>query len=343
MGTIRVPLAYYHCPACRRGLKPGEARWGLEKRQLTAGAEQVVALAGGMVSFREASERVLRTMCGLKLSESTVERTAEGVGQKVAEQLAEGRPFGPRKSWAWQQDAQGRRCAYVSVDATGVPQQGPGGQRAEGRMAYVATVYNPRLGLEGAGGGQGEVRYLAGFYDLTTLGRRLHEQALEVGWAEAEQQVAISDGGSGLEDFFRTHFPKAECILDFWHAKEHLVELGQALYPKDEPQRKQWTDQACHRLKHEGGRAVREWLEGLELSDASAELKEEHRRQVQYFRNHEHKMDYPRYLRGRLADRLRAGGIGLQDRGRQPAERRRHALGGTRLPRNLPPPRTLPQ
>jgi len=32
------------------------------------------------------------------------------------------------------------------------------------------------------------------------------------------------------------------------------------------------------------------------LSEASAEVKEEHRRQVQYFRNHEHKMDYPRYL-----------------------------------------------
>jgi len=110
--------------------------------------------------------------------------------------------------------------------------------------------------------------------------------------AGAEQQVAISDGGSGLEDFFRTHFPKAECILDFWHAKEHLVELGQALYPSDDAQRRQWTDQACHRLKHKGGRAVREWLEGLELSEASAELKEEHRRQVQYFRNRNTSADW---------------------------------------------------
>lgn len=276
-------------------MKPGEARWGLENRQLTPGAEQVVALAGGMVSFREASQRVLRTMAGLRVSESTVQRTAEGVGEKIAEQLAEGRSFGLSKPWTWQKDAQGRRCAYVSVDATGVPQQGPGGQRAEGRMAYVAAVYNPRLGDQG-GGGEGEVRYLAGFYDLTTLGRRLHQQALEVGWAEADQQIAISDGGSGLEEFFRTHFPKAECILDFWHAKEHLVKLGQALYPKDEPQRKQWTETACHRLKHEGGRAVRQWLESMELGEASAELKEEHRQQVQYFRNHEHKMDYPRYL-----------------------------------------------
>jgi len=164
-------------------------------------------------------------------------------------------------------------------------------------MAYVGLVYNVRSEQDRQEPTAGQVRYLAGFYDLTTLGRRLHEQALQVGWAEADQQIAISDGGSGLEEFFRTHFPEAECILDFWHAKEHLVELGQALYPNDQTQRQQWTDQACHRLKHEGGRAVRQWLEELDLSEASAEVKEEHRRQVQYFRNHEHKMDYPRYLR----------------------------------------------
>ena len=297
VGEIRVPLAYYHCAACGKGHKPGEALWGLVERQLTQGAEQIVALAGGLASFQEAAERILGTMAGLKLSESTVQRTAEAAGQRARAQLAEGRACGQRQSWQWQRDARGRRCAYVSVDATGVRRQGPDGRRVEGRMAYVGLVYNAQSKHDSQRLMAGQVRYLAGFYDLTTLGRRLHEQALQVGWAEAEQQIAICDGGSGLEELFRTYFPKAECILDFWHAKEHLVELGQALYPNDEPQRRQWTDQACHRLKHEGGRVVRQWLESMELGEASAEAKEEHRRQVQYFRNHEHKMDYPRYLR----------------------------------------------
>ncbi|MBI3466353.1 MAG: hypothetical protein HY000_25355 [Planctomycetes bacterium] len=31
----------------------------------------------------------------------------------------------------------------MSVDATGVPQQGPGGVTAEERMPWVAMVYNP--------------------------------------------------------------------------------------------------------------------------------------------------------------------------------------------------------
>ena len=31
----------------------------------------------------------------------------------------------------------------VSADATGVPQQGPGGKTADGRMVYVGMIYNP--------------------------------------------------------------------------------------------------------------------------------------------------------------------------------------------------------
>ena len=40
-------------------------------------------------------------------------------------------------------------------------------------------------------------------------------------------------------EFFRKNFPRAECILDFWHAAEHLTELGLALWPEDEALRQQ--------------------------------------------------------------------------------------------------------
>jgi hypothetical protein len=45
--------------------------------------------------------------------------------------------------WPWQQDTRGRTVACVSIDATGTRQQGPKGCRAEGRMAYVGSVFNP--------------------------------------------------------------------------------------------------------------------------------------------------------------------------------------------------------
>ena len=49
------------------------------------------------------------------------------LGQWVGDLLEKGLRFGPAVDWKWHVDAEGKRCAYVSVDATGVPQQGPGG------------------------------------------------------------------------------------------------------------------------------------------------------------------------------------------------------------------------
>ena len=297
MGPIVVDAAYYHCQHCRCGHKPWERTLQLGTIKLTAASEEIVAMAGLLGSFGHGAERALRKMAGLRLSESTVERTTEAAGARVTAQLESGKSLGPSREWAWQKDAQGRRCAYVSADATGIRQQGPGGTRVDGKMAYVAMVYNARSEHDSTRPPPRQVRYLSGFYDFQTLGRQLHREAIEVGWTAAEQQIAISDGGVGLENFFHTYFPKAECILDFWHAKEYLVELGKAIYPGDETARKSWTDEMCHQLKHEGGPTVRARLEMLDVSLASAEVREAHRCTVQYFRNHEHRMDYPRYVR----------------------------------------------
>ncbi len=55
-----------------------------------------------------------------------------------------GETFGPKRGpWAWHKDAEGKTCAYVSLDATSVPQQGPAAAKADGRMATVAMIYNP--------------------------------------------------------------------------------------------------------------------------------------------------------------------------------------------------------
>jgi len=116
------------------------------------------------------------------------------------------------------------------------------------------------------------------------------------GWDDAEQQIALSDGGAGLEEFFRKNFPLATVILDFWHAKEHLVELAKAVFGEGSDEGQVWLDERCHQLKHSGGAAVLAELEALDVSSRSDAVREAQRRETNYFRNHQHKMDYPRYL-----------------------------------------------
>ena len=276
---------------------PWDEELGLGVGTLTPAASEVASIAGVQTSFAQAAEVTLQKLCGLRLSESTVERVTEAAGARLAKLLHDKVTFDEHaKPWQWQRDARGKRCAYVSLDATGVRQQGAGGAKAEGRMAYVGLLYNPRSKHDEQPPQPHSVRYLAGFYKLNELGSQLRRQAAQVGWDEAEQQIALSDGGIGLEEFFRKNFPLAECILDFWHAAEHLTELGLALYPDDESHRQQHVGAWCHQLKHEGGTRMLATLETMELEGKPTTARSAHADCVRYFRNHQHRMDYPRYI-----------------------------------------------
>jgi hypothetical protein len=252
-------------------------------------------LGGVLDAFGETAKRVLLKMSGLRISESTVERTTEDAGRRLAKRWDERQLLGPDRVWDWQLDAQGRGCAYVSIDAICVPMQGPGGAKAEGRMAYTAMLYNPQSEHDERRRLPQQVRYLSGFHSLESLGLKLRRQAGQVGWDEAEQQIALTDGGSGLEDFIRGNFPLAQCILDFYHASEYVASLARALYPQEEDFQKHnaaW----CHQLKHEGGAALLAAWEQLDLQDRSPAVRETYRVASQYVRNNVHRMDYPTYL-----------------------------------------------
>jgi hypothetical protein len=257
---------------------------------LTPGAQEAVSLAGLLASFAEAATKILPKLAGLRLAESTVERATEAAGARLGRRLAAGATFGPKADWDWGTDARGRTCAYVSVDATGVGQQGPGGAAAEGRMAYVGLIFRP-----GDGGGPARGRALAGLYQLAELGAQMRRQGAQVGMDRAEVWVALTDGGAGLEELMRVHFPRAELVLDFYHAAGHLNDLAKALRPGDEAAAAALAGGWCHTLKHEGGGALLAELEGLDLRGRKAETREVYRQVVGYVRHNVHRMDYPRY------------------------------------------------
>jgi len=271
-----------------------------------------VSIAGVQNSFRQSSEITLKKLCGLEVSESTVERVTEDAGERLKELLEAGEMFGEKESWQWQRDARGKTCAYVSLDATGVRQQGPQGARADGRMAQVGMIYNAASKHDDRQPAPHSVRYLSGFYDFPELGRQLRRQAAQVGWDEAQQQVALCDGGSGLEEFLRVHFPRAERILDFWHASEYLVELGKSLFAAagdddDEELRTQRVSQWCRQLKQEGGLRIVRLLQELDTSAYSSSQRAAHTDCLRYFQNHQHKMDYPRYVKNGWQSGQRSG------------------------------------
>lgn len=269
---------------------------------LTPAANEVTCLTGVQAGFEEAATKSLPKICGLRLSESTVRRATEQTGQRLGERLAANETFGDAAPWAWHRDAEGKTCAYVTADATGVPQQGPHGEKADGRMAWVLSIYNPLpdqvawRNPKANGPARMQARYLAGLGPLVGMGETFRTQAAHVGMDQAERWIALSDGGTGLEPFLQKNFGRLEAVvLDFCHVAQRLNDLARLIHVADETKAKSLAESWCHQLKHEGGQALLQTLEGLSQEGWSSAAKANWREQVQYIRNHVHRMDYPQY------------------------------------------------
>jgi hypothetical protein len=301
VGPVRFTRAYYHCPACRAGHHPTDDALGLSATAQTPGAEHVIALTGTLDSFATAAHKALRLLTGLRLSESTVERTTEAAGARAGAALAAGPPPGAPTPWAWHKDADGQTCAYVAADATGVGIQGPHGAKADGRMANVAMVYNPVpdekarwADPRAARRPAWQARYVAGLAAMPAQLHPLRAVGAQVGMDAADRWIALSDGGAGLEDALRVNFPRvAAVILDFWHAAEHVHAFAQACAPGDAGRALGAT--WCRDLKARGGAALLATLRGWPVGRRPA-VRAAQREVVGYLTNQQHRMDYPAYL-----------------------------------------------
>jgi hypothetical protein len=298
VGPIRYRRAYYLCRPCGKGLFPFDRDAGLTAGALTPALERVASLAGAVADSFEKGAELLHEMAGVRLGESTVERTTEDAGRHLAGAVAAGATFGPPADWPWPKDYEGRRCAYVELDATGVRQQGAGGGPAEGRMAYVGMVCNP--GPEWPWPDEKptpmRARYLAGLYPLEEFAPLLRRPAAAVGMDRADRWIGLSDGGNGPEGRLRENFPRVEVIiLDFYHPAEKLTGLARRLHPEDEAEAEGQARRWRRLLKDEGGAVLAavlsewDWPRRAGLSEAVAEL-------IGYLRRHAHRMEYPEYL-----------------------------------------------
>lgn len=333
LGPIHFRRAYYRCDRCGHGLFPFDQEVGLGSHRLTPGAERITGLLGLICDgFQEAAEKILPEACGLFLGESTVQRVTEDAGARLGLLQEKGHTLGQSKPFEWRKDASGRTCAYISLDLTSVPQQAEDGGPAEGRMPYVAAIYNPApeepakptpaepLPTPGyepveetaaradatpqpaappAGRPAMQARYVAGLHSLEELGLLLRKQAAQVGMEQAQQWIGISDGGSGLEDFVQKNFNRADLvlILDFWHPTGYLEDLARALHPDDEEKRRGQVQAWCHLMKHHGGAAILKVLQEMKLPPGKKAVPQAHEEAVRYIANNVHRMDYPHYLK----------------------------------------------
>lgn len=248
----------------------------------------MVCLAGVLESFRDGADDILRRFCGVRLSGSTTRRRAEQAGEALAQRQRAGDvvvPAAPLKPWDFRLPEHPGSVAYLGLDAFCVPRQKPGGFKEEGRMLYTAVLYTPD---------KQHSHYLVDF-DLRRLAGQMRRAAIALGLGRANKVIALTDAGNGIEAALRDNFwDDLLCILDWYHAAEHLHGFARHLHPKDAQASKAWADQAKGLLYEQGGTALLAWLRGL-TPPADATAADEFRKLVGYFADNEHRTDYPTY------------------------------------------------
>jgi hypothetical protein len=231
----------------------------------------------------------LRRFAGVRLGASTVRTATEQAGRELAQQqqagdIAVAGPW-PKRAFA----VPGRRhtAAFVGLDAFSVPMQQPGGKKADRRMLYTAVLYTPD---------KSHSHYLVDF-DLDRLGAQLRQAAIQLGLGQAAQVIAITDAGNGIAETLKRHFwEDMLCILDWYHASQHLHEYAAAAHGQYTAAATAWAEHAKGILYEQGGTELLRYLRQLAQPE-EADVAEKMRQLVGYFEGNEGRTDYPEYRR----------------------------------------------
>jgi hypothetical protein len=137
--------------------------------------------------------------------------------------------------------------------------------------------------------------YFSRMTDADTFGRlalvEIHERGVERA-AEVGQVGAVMDGAEWQQGFVDYHCPEAVRVLDFPHAAERLGGIASAVWGEGSVLGREWLQQRCHQLKHEGPAPVLAQLRSLQRAHQDCEVLATN---LAYLEKREAQMQYPRF------------------------------------------------
>jgi len=301
LGEVTLRRAYYHCEHCHQGEIPQDRAWNVEKTSFSPGLRRVISRIGAQESFEMGSED-LREIGGIEVDSKEVERISEQVGeellmeeQSACEQIFSGKVI-PMP--ALRQEIE---KAYILADGTGVPVvpretvgrrgKGPDG-KARTREAKLGCVFT-QARLDDRGRPERDelsTTYVGGIQNAEEFGKILYAEVERRGLGKAKTQIVLGDGAVWIWELAAEHFPKAVQIVDLYHAREHLWNVGKALYENQDKRLKSWVGGRLAELDQGDIPALlKAFGRVVTSSDKAREVVE---RETEFFRKNRERMRY---------------------------------------------------
>jgi len=302
-GEVRVARAYYHCAACKSGQAPWDRAQGLNDRVWSPHFKAMVCRAMGRLTYGDGCS-MLADLCGISLEESSAEAILLEVGPRVraeeekrvtqakeqskratAERLMVDTASEAALPVLPVREAEGSRL-YASVDATTAHIDGDWHNVQAGMVFTVKSDKEGRDTLL-------QREYLSGRMNMETLGWKMRALACSWNHRAYSEMVFLGDGAPCNWNLASLHFPDAICILDFYHASEHVWELSRVLY-QQEALGARWAHERLDSLKKEGPKPLMRALKRRQVK--TPKQQEAVAKALHYFGANAKRMDYPTHL-----------------------------------------------
>jgi len=280
-----------------RGYYKTEKGWGFPLDRMlgligsyTPGLAKMMCRAAGTDGSYSEAEDTLRIYTGAEVPASQIRAVAQKIGPAIAE---------------WSPRREEPRCEkvptmYISYDGTGVPMrkeetQGRKGKQPDGssitrelKLGCVFTSHttdkegNPLRDTD-------STTYVASFDPAAKFTANLLREARLRGLGKASRSAVLGDGAHWIWKQAVIHFPQAVHILDYYHAREHLSVLADALFPdpgKSESQVKKWVEWL------DGDQVLRIAEDALGKLPRSGKRRKAAKREIEYLRSNAKRMMY---------------------------------------------------
>lgn len=296
VGEVEVQVWYGYDWASQRWGCPMRQRWGLLAYQRTSPAleDRVLFTATATGTYEQAASVVSKWGC--RMDDSTVHALVQRVGARAEAQTQ------ARLKTVPQEIAPARPAsalAVTMVDGFLARFRGPGWGKERTQKAHVewhemktGVFYCQEQASQGRNGRGllSEKVVISWQGTAVELGGRLHYEALRRGLGRARQVEALGDGAGWIWNLVDQRWSQAVQVLDFYHASQHLWELGRALHGADETKVAAWVEKRRHELRHGGqGRVLKEIVR---LKAPPGERGKIVRREQNYFASQAGRMAY---------------------------------------------------
>lgn len=289
-GSIEIHRDYFYSSLTGQGRLPLDEALGLVDGS-SPGLIRLASRAAARSGF-EAASLDLQALAGVSIQARQIQRIVGYSGPKVGEQLLHGPcPLD-----------QPIPVLYVEVDGTGVPMRseelaGRKGKQLDGsaktREVKLGCVFTQQTTDE-----EGHplrdhqsTTYVGSFEPAQAFGMRVRDEARRRGIGWAQTVVFLGDGAAWVWELARLNFAGAICILDFYHALEHLNDLCASLYAGQDYWIKHMRQRWRQQMEEDGiGEVIASARKRLSQLDSAR--RDEIEKQIAYLENNQERMLY---------------------------------------------------